>query len=95
MDYNVRIENICVNRSLVSLSSLSVSLVRQSSSALSSFSIWRLLAGQLHLARCIVAHRGAPPGHTHCAAFLPAGSYTVTVAAPSPLAAGRRRKVRT
>ena len=135
MDYNVRMENICVNRSLVSL--ISLSPVRQSS-ALSSLSIsllcpgasqhestrhtqtspsgantlhrirppapgttspssdppaWRLPAGLLHLARRIVARWGALPGHTRRAAFLPTGSYAD--AAPSPLAAGRRRKIHT
>ena len=54
---------------------------------------WRLPAGLLHLARRIVARWGALPGHTRRAAFLPTGSYAD--AAPSPLAAGRRRKIHT
>ena len=69
MDYNVRMENICVNRSLVSLISLCLSPVRQSS-ALSSPSISLLCPGASQHGSTRHAHT-SPSGVDSCAPDTP------------------------
>ena len=66
MDYNVRMENICVNRSLVSLC---LSPVRQSS-ALSSLSISLLCPGASQHGSTRHAHT-SPSGADSCAPDTP------------------------
>ena len=92
MDYNVRMENICVNRSLVSLISLCLSPVRQSS-ALSSPSISLLCPGASQHGSTRHAHT-SPSGANSCAGYARRGAFPPVCSArprPAPPPHGRIR----